>query len=319
MAIQSESIEKVRSTVGAPFTAAVNAMFKCSGKIVVTGIGKSGIVAQKIASTLSSTGTPAIFLHPVEGAHGSLGMVHKNDIVLAIGKSGESEEILGILPSIRKIGAKIIGLTSNKYSSLAKQSTFVLHMPIDREACPLNLAPTTSSTVALVIGDAVAIALMKMRGFSEENFGLYHPGGLLGRRLLLKISDVMRSGRLNPVVNVKSSMVHLVIEMSRKWAGAVSVVNDKRRLVGLVTDFDLRQAFAEGKAVKSLKIDHVMNPNPTFIYSDEMAVKALEIMESRKKPFTVLPVVDRQKKSVGMIHLHDLVRKGLVSSKDQTL
>lgn len=315
IATQAQSLQEAKSAIDASFNEAVKILYRCKGKVVVTGIGKSGLIAQKIASTLSSTGTPAIFLHPVEGMHGNLGVLQKSDVVFAIGKSGESEELLGILPAIRKIGAKIICLTAEGHSSLAHQSDVVLAVPIKREACPLNLAPTTSSTVSLVIGDAIAIALMKMRGFNEKNFALYHPGGLLGRRLLLKMSDVMRAGDLNPVANVNDSMTNLLIEMSRKWTGAVSVVNGKGRMVGLVTDYDVRQAFAKGLAIRNVKIRQIMNPNPIFIYSDEMAVRALEIMESRKKPLTVLPVIDRKHRSVGMVHLHDLVRKGLVSGK----
>ena len=315
---QSKSLGEVKRSIGKEFVAAVNLLFRCKGKVVVTGIGKSGLIAQKIASTLSSTGTPAIFLHPVEGLHGNLGMIQKTDVVFAIGKSGESEELLNILPAVHKIGAKIICLTAEKNSSLARRSSVVLHIPVKREACPLNLAPTTSSTVSLVVGDALAIVLMKMRGFNEEKFALYHPGGMLGRRLLLKMSDVMRGGDANPAINVNNSMTNLLIEMSRKWTGAVSVVNHRKQLVGLVTDFDVRQAFAEGKAIRNLKIKEIMNPKPTFIYSDEMAIRALEIMESRKKPFTVLPVVDRKRRSVGMVHLHDLVRQGLVAGSESS-
>lgn len=315
VATQAKSLIDVKPFIDSSFEAAVNALYRCKGKVVVTGIGKSGLIAQKIASTLSSTGTPSIFLHPVEGMHGNLGALQKSDVVLAIGKSGESEELLGILPAIRKIGAKIISLTSERTSSLARQSDVVLAVPIKREACPLNLAPTTSSTVSLVVGDAIAIALMKMRGFNETNFALYHPGGLLGRRLLLKMSDVMRAGDMNPVANVNDSMTNLLIEMSRKWTGAVSIVNGSGRLVGLVTDYDVRKAFAEGKAIKNVKIRQIMNPKPIFIYADDMAVRALEVMESRKKPLTVLPVIDRKRRAVGMVHLHDLVRKGLVSAK----
>ncbi|MCG3203797.1 MAG: Arabinose 5-phosphate isomerase KdsD [Elusimicrobia bacterium] len=312
---QAKSLAESKRAIGGAFKEAVNILYRCKGKVIVTGIGKSGLIAQKMASTLSSTGTPAIFMHPVEGMHGNLGLVQKSDVIFAIGKSGESEELINILPALHKIGAKVICLTAEKNSTLARRSSVALYVPVKREACPLNLAPTTSSTVALVVGDAIAITLMKMRGFNEQNFALYHPGGLLGRRLLLKMEDVMRGGELNPVVKVSDSMTNLLIEMSRKWTGAVSVVNAKKKLVGLVTDFDVRRAFAQGKAIRQVKIEQIMNPHPIFIYSDEMAVRALEIMESRKKPLTVLPVVDRKRRSVGMVHLHDLVRKGLVSGK----
>ena len=313
ISVQAKSLNKARIYITPVFSKAVNAIYKCQGKIIVTGIGKSGLVAQKIASTLSSTGTPAIYLHPVEGMHGNLGVVHKNDIVFAIGKSGESEEILNILPTIKKIGAKIISLTSSPHSSLAKKSTIALHVPIKREACPLNLAPTTSSTVSLVIGDAIAITLMKKREFAPENFALYHPGGQLGKRLSLKVSDIMRSGKKNPVVKLKSSMDRLLIEITKKWTGAASIVDDKGRLIGLVTDFDIRKAFAKGKRISDIRISDIMNPRPTFVKESDKAIKAFQIMENRNKPLTILSVVNDKKKVVGMIHLHDLIEKGLVN------
>jgi arabinose-5-phosphate isomerase len=312
--IQSASIRAISPYIDGAFERAVRVLYRCTGKVIVTGIGKSGFVAQKMASTLASTGTPAIFLHPVEGLHGSMGVIQKNDVIFAIGKSGESEELLHLLPSVRKIGAKIICLTGDKNSSLAKGSSIVLYVPVKREACPLNLAPTTSSTVHMVIGDAIAIALMQMRGFSREQFALFHPGGLIGKRLLMKVADVMRGGGANPVVTVNATMGKMLLEMSRKWTGAVSVVDARGKLMGLVTDFDVRRAFADGRLVRELHIRDLMNSSPTFVYADDMAVHALELMESRKKPFTVLPVVDRQRRSVGMLHLHDLVRAGLVSS-----
>lgn len=313
LGIEAGNLRTARKWVGPSFASAVKLMFKCRGKIVITGIGKSGLIAQKFASTLSSTGTPAIYLHPVEGMHGNLGVLHRNDVVFAIGKSGESEELINILPSIKRIGAKIICLTANKQSTLARMSTIALVVPVEREVCPLNLAPTTSTTLALVIGDAIAIALMKLRGFKAENFALYHPGGTLGKRLTLKVADVMRGGRRNPVVNVDATMMSLLVEISRKWTGACNVVDKKGRLVGLVTDFDIRGAFAKGWTLSTLSIRQIMNPKPTSIHPEEMAMKAFEMMESRKKPFTVLPVVDKARRSVGMVHLHDLVTAGLIS------
>jgi arabinose-5-phosphate isomerase len=312
--IQRQSLKEAASSIGVSFIKAVQALYRCKGKVIVTGIGKSGFIAQKMASTLSSTGTPAIFLHPVEGVHGNVGVIQKADVVFAIGKSGESEELLRLLPSVHKIGAKVICLTGDKNSSLAKHSSIVLHVPVKREACPLNLAPTTSSTVQMVIGDAIAIALMNMRGFSREQFALFHPGGMIGKRLLMKVSDIMRGGTSNPVVKLGDTMENMLIEMSRKWTGAVSVIDVRRKLMGLVTDFDVRRAFASGQSVQDVRIRDLMNPTPIFVYEDDMAVRALELMESRKKPFTVLPVVDRRRRSVGMLHLHDLVRAGLVSS-----
>jgi len=314
--IQASSIRKAEKSIGSAYRDAVTMIVRCKGKVVLTGVGKSGLVAQKIASTFSSTGTPAIYLHPTEGLHGNLGVVNKQDVVVAIGKSGESEELLNILPAIKKIGARIIAITGNRKSSLARLSNLVIYVPYSMEACPFDLAPTTSSTVSLVIGDALAISLMKLRGFTKAKFALFHPGGTLGKRLLLKVSDVMRGGRRNPVIRVDRSIHHLLVEISRKWAGAASIVDKKGKLIGIVTDFDIREAFAKGKNISRVYIKDLMHPNPTFVYSDALAVKCLELMESRKKPLTVLPVVDRKKKSVGMIHIHDLVVKGLIQDSD---
>jgi arabinose-5-phosphate isomerase len=310
---QASSLMEASANVGSDFVRAIRLIHSCRGNLVVTGVGKSGLIAQKIASTFASTGTPSIFLHPSEALHGNLGVVRKNDVVLAIGKSGESEEILAILPSLRKIGAKIIALTANPKSSLARQSSVVLYTPIKREACPLNLAPTTSSTVAMVVGDALAIALMKLRGFKAENFALYHPGGLLGKQLLLKVADVMRGGRRNPVVKVNASMERLLTEISRKWTGACSIVDGNGRFLGLVTDFDIRKMLLNKKSVMDLKIKEVMNPHSTTVRDVSMAIEAVRLMEMRKKPFTVLPVLDARRRAVGMIHIHDLMMLGLTS------
>jgi arabinose-5-phosphate isomerase len=295
--------------------AAVNTLYNCKGKVVVTGVGKSGLIAQKIASTMSSTGTPAIYLHPSEAMHGNLGVVNRSDVVLAIGKSGESEEILTLLPSLRKIGSKIIALTGNRNSSLARAAAIVLFTPVKKEACPLDLAPTTSSTVALAIGDALAITLMKLRGFSSEKFALYHPGGLLGKKLLLRVSEVMRKGNRNPVVRVDADIKTLLDEISKKWTGAASIVDKKGKFTGLVTDYDIRQVLLNGKSLLNLSIREIMNPRPTTIHPDDLAIKAVDKMELRKKPFTVLPVVDGKKKAVGIIHIHDLIAQGLIQDQ----
>ncbi len=309
--LEAKSIMQSQMAIGSAYAKAVRLMFQCKRKIVVTGVGKSGVIAEKLASTLTSTGTPAIFLNPVEGLHGSLGVVHKNDVVFAIGKSGESEEILRIIPSIQRIGAKVISLTSNPKSSLATVSDIALHNPVVREACPFNLAPTTSSSMAMVIGDAIAITLMKLKGFDIDQFALYHPGGLIGKQLLLKVSDVMRGGRKNPAVSINSSIAQLLSEITNKWAGAASILGKRGRLVGLVTDYDIRQAFAKGKQIHNLTIPDIMNPNPKCLFADDLAIKALAMMENRPKPLTILPVVNKHKKVVGMLHLHDLIKEGL--------
>lgn len=296
------------------FEKAAKLMFHCKGKVIISGIGKSGLVAQKIASTFSSTGTPAIFLHPVEAIHGNLGVVQKSDVMLIIGKSGESEEILSLIPSLRKLRIKIICITANNKSSLARNSDLVLYTPIIRESCPLDLAPTTSTTVTMALGDALAVAIMKMRKFDKNHFALYHPGGLLGKRLLLKVKDVMRSGSRNPVVNINKNIKYLLEEISRKWTGAASIVDGNNRLVGLVTDYDLRKSILMKRDIFNLSIKNIMNPSPITIHENEMAVAASQIMEGRAKPLTVLPVVNDSKKAVGMIHLHDLITQGLVEN-----
>lgn len=311
IALEEAALSRLRGAIGREYENAVTAMHSCHGKIVITGIGKSGLIAQKIASTMVSTGTPAIFLHPAEGMHGDIGIVHKDDIVIAISKSGESDELIALLPSIRKIGARLIAITAKQGSMLAKNAEIVLVTPIEEEACPLNMAPTCSTTAALVVGDALAITLMKLRNFQPEDFALYHPGGQLGKRLLLNVKDVMRAGDANPVIESTVSVKEMLFEITNKRAGAVSVVGADRRLLGLVTDYDIRRALEKWGNVFAMTISDLMNKTPTFVYEDEKAIRALEIMENRDKPFLVLPVLNRQEEVIGMIHLHDLVAKGL--------
>ena len=283
----------------------------CKGKVIVTGVGKSGLIANKISATMVSTGTPAVFLHGSEAMHGDIGIVRKDDIVLAVGRSGESEELLTLLPFIKKIGARILSITSQPESTLAKNSDLVLLTPIQEEACPLNMAPTCSTTVALVLGDALAMALMKLRNFQPADFALFHPGGQLGKRLLLTVGDLMRMGEANPLIHLSQNVQMVLCEMTSKRAGAVSVIDEEGRLLGLITDFDIRRVLESGEALFSLTIEDVMNPKPSWVYQDEKAVNALEFMEKREKPISVLPVLDRQEKVVGILHLHDLVSCGI--------
>ncbi|RMF92988.1 MAG: KpsF/GutQ family sugar-phosphate isomerase [Nitrospinota bacterium] len=301
----------VRDCVDDSYEKAVSLLYGCTGKVVVTGIGKSGIIAQKIAATMASTGTLALYLHPADGMHGNLGVVRENDVLLAISKSGESEELLGILPSLHQIGVRIITITANPASTLARHSDVVLQTPIEREACPLDLAPTSSTTAALAVGDALALTLMKLKDFKPEHFALYHPGGRLGKRLLLRVKDLMRSGENNPIIRVEESVSTMLCEITRKMTGAVSVVDKDGYLVGLVTDYDIRRALETGKDIFSLTIPQIMNPHPTTIYEDEKAVVALEIMENRERPFSLLPVLNHEERVVGMIHLHDIIGRGL--------
>ena len=309
--LQAETLARLERGVDGSYEKAVKILLGCRGKVIVTGVGKSGIVAQKIAATMSSTGTPAIYLDPSEGMHGNLGVVRKGDAVIAIGKSGESEELTALLPSLRSIGVKIIAITANKESSLARQAAVVLHTPIERESCPLNLAPTCSTTAALVAGDGLSAALMKEKNFSPEMFALYHPGGHLGKRLNLTVADLMRSGKDNPVIPANISIQAMLSEITRKRTGAVSVVDRRHKLLGLVTDYDIRRAVERGRNVLKMSVKELMKPNPTTIYSDEKAIKALSIMENREKPISLLPVLNRKKRVVGMIHLHDLLAQGL--------
>ncbi len=309
--LEAQTLGDLETSLGPDFVVAVNMLRSCQGKIILTGVGKSGLIANKIAATMVSTGTLAVFLHGSEGMHGDIGIVTKEDLVIAVGKSGESEELIALLPFIRKIGAKIISITAQGQSTLAKSSDLVLVTPVREEACPLNMAPTSSSTAALVLGDALAMALMKLRNFQPSDFALFHPGGQLGKRLILLVEDLMRKGADNPVVGLGDDVRGVLCEMTEKRAGAVSVVDEQQRLLGLITDFDIRKALKDGKDLFAQSIPSIMNAKPSWIYHDEKAVKALELMEKREKPFSVLPVLDREEKVVGMVHIHDLISRGL--------
>ena len=310
--LEIDTLIKVRKSLNGDYTRAAEMLFACSGKVVVTGMGKSGLIAQKIVGTMVSTGTSAVFLHPSDAMHGDVGIIRAGDVVLAISKSGESGELLALLPYMKEVGAPVISVTAEPESSLAKGSDLVLYTPVDAEACPLNLAPTSSTTAALVVGDALAMALMKMRGFQPSHFALLHPGGQLGKRLIMTVADIMRSGENNPVVKVNGTIREMLYEITGKLSGAVSVVDEEGRLIGLVTDHDIRNVLEQGKDLFSLSIAEIMNENPTHISSDAMAIEALDLMENRDVPFMVLPVLEQNSKVVvGIIHLHDLVAQGL--------
>ncbi|MBI4347712.1 MAG: KpsF/GutQ family sugar-phosphate isomerase [Elusimicrobia bacterium] len=309
--MEAEALRKARDAVNGRFSRAVTLLSRCRGKVVVTGMGKSGLIGQKVAATLAATGTPAISLHPAEGMHGDLGVVQRTDVILAIGKSGESDELNAILPSLRRIGAPIIAITSNPRSTLAKRSDIVLVTPIDGEACPLNLSPTCSTTAALAVGDALAVTLMKLRGLSKEQFAALHPGGRLGKRLTLLVADIMRDGDHNPVIGLGATMQEALVEMTRQHAGAVSVVDRRGRLKGLVTDYDIRRQLERGENILKKSVREVMNAKPTSIRSDSLAIVAADVMGNRKFPFTVLPVVDGRGRAIGMINLVDIRARGL--------
>ena len=307
-----DTLREVRRSLDESYVTAVRLMYDCLGKVVVIGVGKSGLIAQKIASTMVSTGTSAAFLHAADGMHGDVGVLQERDIAVAISKSGESDEILQLIPYMKKLTIPIVSITANLESRLAKQSDVVLFTPIEREACPLDLAPTSSTTAALVVGDSLAVGLMKMRDFQPEQFAVRHPGGQLGRQLLLTVKDVMRTGDDNPVISVKESIPTMIYEISSKRCGAVSVVDDIGRLIGLVTDYDIRKILETRSDIFSLGIDLIMNRKPVYTYEDTKAIVALDVMRDRPNPFLVLPVIGPANNEVsGMVHIHDLMAKVL--------
>ena len=309
--IEMKGLSLLREQIDSSVKSAVEIIFNCSGKVILTGMGKSGLVAKKIASTMSSVGTPAIFMHPAEGMHGDLGIIGADDVVIAIGKSGESTELNGVLPSVKNVGAKIIGVMGEADSTLAKYSDIIINIGNIEEACPFNMAPTTSSTVTMVLGDAIAVALMKMRGFDLADYALLHPGGQIGKRLTMMVSDIMLQGSNNPIINISDSVKNCISEISRKLAGAVSVVDNEGMLMGLVTDYDIRTHLEKEENIFSMKIEEIMNSNPVFIYDDEKAFSALKIMQERERPITILSVLNRKNHVVGMLRMHDLIKEGL--------
>lgn len=305
-----ESIMHFRSQIDPRIADAVELIFEMKGKLILTGVGKSGNIAKKLSSTLSSTGTPSLFLHPTDALHGDAGIIQKGDIVLAIGKSGESDELNTLLPTARSIGASIIAITANEDSSLARKSDITIITPVLREACPLALAPTSSTTIALMLGDAIAMTLMELREFRAEDFALYHPAGRLGKRLSLKIDDVMRKGSEIAKLSPKDDLNTLLKEVTSKMLGAAVVVDENDKLLGFITDYDIRDKVLT-KGLKDPTADMIMNPNPSYYESGSSAYNILVSMESRERPISVSPIVNSEKQVVGMITVHDLLQKGL--------
>ena len=293
---------------------AIELLATCAGKVVVVGVGKSGNIAQKIAATLTSTGTLAVYLHPSDALHGGLGIVAPADVVIMISNSGETDEILAMLPFLKHRGAAIIAVAGNLHSTLAARSTVVLDASVDKEACPLNLAPTTSTTVALAIGDALALTLMNYKGLTPEDFALNHPAGRLGKRLMLRVGDVMHGGAENPTIASHAPLLEVVQAISRGGLGAVNVLEaDGRLLAGIITDGDLRRALQRSRLadLETLTGRDVMTPQPVVTSPDTLAYAALQLMEDRPSQISVLPVVDGEGNSVGLLRLHDIVRSGL--------
>ncbi len=292
------------------FTEAVDLLYRCAGKVVVSGMGKSGLIGQKIAATLASTGTPAFFLHPAEGIHGDLGMLARRDALIAISNSGETEEVLKLLPFVKRLNIPVVAMTGRVQSTLAKNSEVVLDVSVGEEACPMGLAPTASTTATLAMGDALAIALLQKRGFREEDFAQFHPGGTLGRRLLLKVRDLMHVGEAVPRVTHQASAREAILVMTTKKLGMTTVIDEAGRLLGVITDGDLRRFLERGADLTTAKAVDLASKNPKTIGPDELAARAVQVMEDFS--ITSLVVLENQQRLVGVIHLHDLLKSGIV-------
>ncbi|OAQ20662.1 Arabinose 5-phosphate isomerase [Thermosulfurimonas dismutans] len=303
-----EGLEAVERKLGASFEAAVELILSTRGRVVVTGLGKSGLIGRKISATFSSTGTPSFFLHPAEALHGDLGMVTRDDVLLALSNSGKTEEVNLIASVLKRRGVKIIALTGNLASPLARLSDVVIDVGVPREACPHDLAPTASTTATLAVGDALAVALAEARGFGPEDFRRNHPGGSLGERLKVRVAEIMLTGERLPLTSEGTPLQEALLEMDRKRLGCILILDPQRRLRGIITDGDLRRALVRHGKVEGLTVDEVMTRDPKKIEKDRLASEALDLME--KHLITVLPVVDVEGHLVGILHLHDILGKG---------
>ena len=310
LAIEAKAIEALIARLDEKFTVALKLILHCRGRVVVSGMGKSGHIARKIASTMASTGTPAFFVHPGEASHGDLGMITADDVLIALSNSGESPELLTILPIVKRRGAKLISMTGNPASTMAREADVHLDASVAQEACPLGLAPTASTTAALALGDALAIALLDARGFGAEDFARSHPGGALGRRLLVHVGDLMHSGDDLPKVAETALLTEALLEMSRKGLGMTAVVGDADRLLGLFTDGDLRRALDKTLDIRAARVAEVMTHNPRTIGPDKLAAEAVQMMDQHK--INGLLVVDADGRLVGALNMHDLLRAGVV-------
>ena len=311
--MEAEAILELVPRVDENFAAAVSLILDCQGRTVITGMGKSGLIGRKMAATLASTGTPSFYLHPAEGIHGDLGMVTAADVVIALSNSGETGEVLNILPSLRRIGAKIIAMVGNANSTLGKNADVILDVGVSKEACPLGLAPTSSTTAALAYGDALALALLKKHNFTASQFAIFHPGGSLGRKLLLTVGNIMHKGDENPTVLADTTVQDALFVITDKGLGAVSVVDENGIMQGVLTDGDIRRGLSKGVDFLQRPVRELMTANPKTITQDKLAAQALHLMESNKpKPITVLPVLDENRKVIGLLHMTDLVRQGVV-------
>ncbi|MFZ9694293.1 MAG: KpsF/GutQ family sugar-phosphate isomerase [Chitinophagaceae bacterium] len=306
--LEANSIEGLKSSINDEFVKAVEALADTKGRIVVSGIGKSAVIAQKIVATFNSTGTPSIFMHAADAIHGDLGMIQQEDLVIIISKSGESPEIKVLVPLIRNFGNTIIAMVGKTNSSLAKQASIILDTTVKQEACPNNLAPTSSTTAQLVMGDALAICLMELKGFRSEDFAKFHPGGALGKKLYLRVMDLATDND-KPSVRVDQSLREVIVTMTVSRLGVTAVVNNNNELLGIITDGDLRRMLEKGIAIDTMNAGDIMTKNPATIGPEEMAVSALDVL--RKKEITQLAITENQQ-YLGIIHIHDLVREGLI-------
>ncbi len=310
--IEAEAVKALINRIDKEFEKAVDLIYSGKGKVVLTGIGKSGLICQKIASTFTSMGTPAFFLHPAEGLHGDLGVLDKRDILIAVSKSGETDEILRILPTVKRMRIKLIAMCGSYRSTLALASDIVLNTSVKEEACSLNLAPTASTTATLALGDALAVALLERRGFKEEEFALTHPGGNLGKRLLLRVEDLMHTGREIPRVKEDTMMKDVLMEITTKRLGVTGVSNGKGELVGVITDGDLRRALEKHDDIMKRKAKDIMTKNPKKIEKRALAARALHLMERHAITSLFVYKNDTVKKAIGIVHLHDLLGRGIL-------
>jgi len=308
---EADAVHALIEKLNTDFEKAVEIIFKSKGRVVVTGMGKSGLVGKKIAATLASTGTPAFFLHPAEAIHGDLGMVTSEDVIIAISNSGETDELVGLIPFLKRFNVGLISMTGNPRSTLSKVADVNLDISVREEACPLGIVPTASTTAAMAMGDAIAVALLVKRGYKEEDFAFFHPGGSLGKKLFIKVKDLMHTGDALPVVSPDTPMTRAVVEISSKRLGVTVVADNDKKILGIITDGDLRRGIEKwGKTVFDMKAGEVMTRNPKTIAEDELAAKALSIMEQHS--ITALVVLDDEGKAKGIIHLHDILKQGIV-------
>ena len=310
LAIEARAVQALIDRLDEQFNKAVDLLFQCKGKVVVSGMGKSGLVGQKIAATMASTGTPAFFLHPAEGIHGDLGMVGRKDVVIAISNSGETQEILQLLPYVERMGIPVVSMTGRMTSTMAKNSDVTLDVSVSEEACPMGLAPTASTTATLAMGDALAVALLQKRGFKQEDFAQFHPGGTLGRRLLVRVKDLMHAGADTPKVSESVPGTAAILEITAKKLGMTTVTDAGGKLAGIITDGDLRRFIQQGGDFSKITAGQLASRNPKSIAPEDLAAKAVEMME--RFSITTLVVTEGDHKIAGVIHLHDLLKNGIV-------